>query len=765
MRGYLIGATFGAALALAFSGHPAIARAPHYAASITRTAYGIPHINAKDWGGIGYGVAYAYAEDNLCLLAEEFATVAGERSLHFGPKNYAVLGFERIDNLSSDIFFRSAIDLAALRKSLPAQGRDVNRLVAGYVAGYNKFLRDAGPAGIPAECRGKAWVRPITLDDMLRLTEKQVLLAGSLALAPAIVNAAPPTLPQTGAVSIKFPKPEEFGIGSNGWAFGSDVTTNGRGLVVGNPHFPWNGPSRFWEMHLTIPGEVDVMGVGLAGTPLVALGFNKDVAWTHTVTEARHFTLFELELVPGDPTRYLVDGKAEAMTSRTISVPMPGGAAPANRTLYASRYGPMLTIPFLKMPWSKTTAYTVRDANKGNQRSIAAWMAMDKAKSVADIKAAVSSTLGIPWVNTIAADRAGNALHADITAVPNISAEQVKSCATPLSAEVGGRLTLLDGRRSACNWRNTPGTAAPYLLPASDQAVYERRDYVANSNDSYWLSNPAAPYRQLSPVLGNWGTARTLRTRSGLIELANRLAGTDGLPGTKIDPQIAEAMAFANHSLAGDLVVEPLLKLCADQPLAAANACAALAGWDRKFDVDSRGAYLFATFWQMAARLPGLWRTPFTAADPVNTPRDLVTEGPMGAQLLAALAKAAEAVTKQGIALDARWGDVQFAVRGDQHIPIHGADGQLGVLNVQIAEPVAGGVTPRHGSSYVQVVTFDEAGPVADAVLSYSQSTNPASPHFGDQTLLYSAKRWHRLPFTPAQMAADGGTTHKAIGE
>lgn len=50
-----------------------------YQASITRTTYGIPHITADTWQGVGYGVAYAYAEDNLCLLAEEFATVAGER--------------------------------------------------------------------------------------------------------------------------------------------------------------------------------------------------------------------------------------------------------------------------------------------------------------------------------------------------------------------------------------------------------------------------------------------------------------------------------------------------------------------------------------------------------------------------------------------------------------------------------------------------------------------------------------------------------------
>jgi acyl-homoserine-lactone acylase len=150
-----------------------------YDATITRTTYGIPHIKASRWDGVGYGVANAYAEDNLCLLAEEFATVAGERSRHWGPEGKAVLGFQEIDNLASDLFFRATIDLPALREGFARQGRAARALAEGYVAGYNRFLKDAGAEGIPAQCRGKDWVRPITLDDVLRLTEKQMLLASS----------------------------------------------------------------------------------------------------------------------------------------------------------------------------------------------------------------------------------------------------------------------------------------------------------------------------------------------------------------------------------------------------------------------------------------------------------------------------------------------------------------------------------------------------------------------------------------------------------
>jgi acyl-homoserine-lactone acylase len=736
-------------------GAPAEARTPQYEATIVRTAGGIPHVTANNWRGIGYGVGYAYAQDNLCMLAEEFVTLKGERTRYFGPSGKVTIGFEPIDNIASDTFFRTVIDLPALRRGTGRATLPANQLRAGYVAGYNRLLRDLGPANLPEACRGKPWVRPISVDDMLALGEKQALLSGSLVLAPAIAGAAPPRagVANQGA-DLALPPAHDTGMGSNGWAFGSEATADGRGLLVGNPHFPWNGTSRFYQMHTTIPGVYDVMGAGIGGTPIPTIGFNKDIAWTHTVTAARHFTLFELKLDPADPTSYIVDGKSEKMVVRQITIPMPDGTAPLTRATYSSRFGNLVSLPASGLGWTSERAFAMRDANANNQRLFETWVAIGQARNTADIRAAVERTLGIPWVNTIAVDRGGNALLADVTAVPNVSTQKLADCATPRSAALAPTLFLLDGSRSACDWDRARGTPVAGLMPAKDQAVFERREYVANSNDSYWLTHAANPATPLSPILGTTRSERTLRTRSGLLEIDRRLSGTDGLAGNHVTQETARQMQFANKSLAVELTLDKVLTLCAREA-DLARACAVLQAWDRRFDVDSRGAYLFVAFWDGAMAIRGKWAIPFDVADPVNTPRDLITDGEVGTKLMAALRAGVARLGSENIALDARWGDVQFAVRGEARIPIHGAHGNLGVLNVQQSDKVTGGIVPRHGSSYIQVVSFDDTGPIADAILSYSQSTDPASPFYADQTRNYATKTWTRLPFSPVQVQTE----------
>lgn len=53
---------------------------PAFEAEILRSAYGVPHIIAADHGGLGYGLGYAAAQDNICEIADRVVTVRGERA-------------------------------------------------------------------------------------------------------------------------------------------------------------------------------------------------------------------------------------------------------------------------------------------------------------------------------------------------------------------------------------------------------------------------------------------------------------------------------------------------------------------------------------------------------------------------------------------------------------------------------------------------------------------------------------------------------------
>jgi acyl-homoserine-lactone acylase len=332
-------------------------------AEIRRTAHGIPHIKAKDFRGVAFGYGYAFAQDDICPIAEQYVTVNGERSRYFGPDGSYVLrgnGFET-NNLNSDFFWQQVKDskvIAGLLARKPPFGPKaaIKRGVKGYVAGYNRYLKDiGGPANIPDEsCRGKPWVRPITEDDAFLRFYQLTLLASQGVAIDGIAGAQPPTpslpIPTLNDAETAQRLADVFPLhesGSNAVAVGKAGTKDHKhGLLLGNPHFPWLGTERFYQSHLTIPGKVDVQGASLMGVPLILIGNTRNMAWSHTVSTAFRFTPYQLTLVPGSPTSYIFDGKPEQMTSRdvTVDVLQPDGSIkPQTRTLYSTRFGPMLT--------------------------------------------------------------------------------------------------------------------------------------------------------------------------------------------------------------------------------------------------------------------------------------------------------------------------------------------------------------------------------------------------------------------------------------
>jgi acyl-homoserine-lactone acylase len=756
------------------------AAADRYRAEIRRTTGGVPHVKARDYGSLGFGTGYAYAQDQACRMADIVVTVDAQRSHHFGTEGIAPSGDT---NLQSDFFFQRIKDAGTVERLVKRRfphgpSQHVRANVRGFAAGFNAYLRKTGRANLPdPTCRGKAWVRPITALDLYRRFYQLGLRASSVNFLSEIVDAAPPArgaaarsaaLPSAAELRERLAGDPVLGteaaLGSNAYGIGSQGVRagSGRSLVLGNPHFPWEGAERFYEMHLTVPGEVDVIGVGLQGVPVVNIGFNRHVAWSHTVSAARRFTPYELELKRGEPTTYLVDGREQRMRRRTVRVPTPGGVR--RHTFYETRWGPVLHFPAATLGWTAEKAYALADVNADSFRLVNQWQQQARARSVAGLQRVSARVQGNPWANIVAADSAGRAYYADDTVVPNVDAGLQRRCSDGPKAELllsAGGVTLLDGSRKACAWGNDRDAVAKGILGPRALPRTTRRDYVANANDSYWLPHHQARLRGFPNILGREGTPRLLRTRLTLIQAQQRLAGADGLGPAGFTLQTLQAVFNGNRNLSAELGRDAVVAACRARGGAdLAEACEVLARWDLRADVTSRGEVLWRELW---ARIGSpAWTTPFSADDPVGTPAGLDTSG---TQVLDALRAAVADLRAKGIALDVPLGELQAEPRGDERIPIPGCGEGEGCFNKITGDRDAQGrYDPVHGSSFVMTAGFDARGrPFGESVLSYSQSENPRSPHYADQTRVFSQEQWLPMRFTESEIRSDPAYARQVV--
>ncbi|GBU15618.1 aculeacin A acylase [Polaromonas sp.] len=753
-----------------------------YDVQIKRTSFGIPHITAPNLAGAAYGLAYAYAQDNLCLLADHVLTVSGQRSAVLGPDAPVTMG-GTLSNLKSDFVYRYLFNDSAIASTYSGLSADAQQLVTGYVDGYNRYLRDQKT--LPPACNAAGMVRPITTGDMYRLLADKATRSSSGNFVAGLYDAAPPSATASRAQRALTPSEaaSEFDaamktapqMGSNGYALGKDTTDNNTGMLLGNPHFPWGGIDRFYEVHMTVPGQLDVMGATLGGVPLVGLGFNQDMAWTHTVSTGRRFTLHEMTMQGNN--HYLIDGVAKELQKTTVNlqVKLPSGEMQTrSHDFYATSFGPLLSGTGLS--WTATKAFALKDVNLANNRMLDQWLSLTRATSVAEVKTSLTAINGLPWVNTLAVDRSsGQALYADVSVTPYVTPDKLAACSTSPIAQAfaASRNYVLDGSSSACDWDTDPATGRQ-TYPAALMPMVVRSDYVANSNESAWMSNPAELTVPASPIIGLGAKTQSLRTRMGFTLIADRLSNADGKGGNRFNLAKLESNFYDARAYSAELLTAPLLTLCsangsnsvistAGNAVDIAPACSVLSKWNKRMNFDAVGVPVFREFWRSAQSIPSLWATPFNAADPVNTPRDAnISDPAVAAAMLKALANAVEKLSANGVALDAPLGSVQYVTRGMQKIAIDGGDEFEGTFNKMT--PAAGltfvGYTPiAAGSSYIQAVTFDAKGPVARGILTYSQATDPASPYFADQTVQYSRGAWVKLPFSSADINADPALT------
>lgn len=746
--------------------------------TVRTTEGGIPRIVADSFRGLGYGYGWSLAKENICSMADIYTTVRGERSKYFGPDGKWMMTGNGIEytNLESDFAHKRIIaekTIAKVLKMKPPNGPrpQVKQVVDGYVKGYNAWLAKNRTRHQDTTCKGKPWVKRINANDVWLRFYDLATMAGAGAAVDGTANAAPPgAAPAKASVSADADVSEaDFAalsapaaIGSNAVSLGSQSTSTGKGLLYGNPHFPWEGSERFFQSQLTIPGKINVSGGSLLGSPVIQIGHTRGVAWSHTVSTARRFNFFRETLVPGQPTKYMVDGKQVNMKQTRVTVDK-GNGQNETRTLYSTKHGP-ISISIQKTPlfgWSDEYAYALTDANANSLRVVNQFFDFNRAESVAGLKKALERNQGVPWVNTIAADSKGNAMYADISVVPNLTDARVAECNTAGLGDIAwssSKVAVLEGSTSSCDMQKAPGAVVKGVLPPSQMPIQIRKDYGSNANDSYWLSNPKAPLEGFPSIIGNEQSARSIRTRNGLVQIEETLAN-----GGKYTPTSLRGFIDNNRNHGADLLIPSLVTYCQANPtidsVDVSGACAVLATWDLTEGLDSPGAYLGRQVIGNLLSVPGgPWTTPFALGDPVHTPNGLDTSKP---EVGKALSDAVTYMNGKGIPLDAKWRDYQYVTRNGEKIPIPGGNGSHGVYNVISAVRDDSGEysNVRHGSSFIIMASMNGKNcPDVKTILTYSQAaTNAKSPHYADQTKLFSDSKWVTDRFCPGQQKRSPG--------
>jgi penicillin amidase len=576
---------------------------------------------------------------------------------------------------------------------------------------------------------------PVPEPGVPRMREVENVIARSLAEHCQPRNPAWPlaTLP------TDRPCDTEVVLGSNNWAVSPARSANGYTLLSGDPHLSLTLPSIWYEVHVVVPGELDVYGVTIPGLPGVVIGFNRHVAWSYTNTGADVLDYFS-EIVDDseNPRQYWMDDEWLPLLVEVEEFRDNHGNVIAVDTVRFTHRGPLIREgdEFLSVRW------TVLDESS----AIAAYHQAVRAESVSEWLDAMS-LYGAPAQNGVVADRSGN------IAIRSLGR-------FPIRAGDGDGTEIRDGTRSDNDWQGYWSVAR---YPSS---LNPDQGYLASANQQ-----PVDPLA-VSDYLGvNWPSPwRALRINSLL--RADSQVTPEAMGRYHTDPGNAKADFFV-----------PLLLQAADRVLQSESddqleqAARLLGEWDRQYTKENERAVLFEaamselarnTWDELTPRGGGRrWSSPSQAVlaqltrfpdngwwDDVRTPGVVETRDEI---LALSLRSALETVTRDFGSPETggwRWDRIQhanihhlsgFRTLSALELPVQGGPGTL--------NPFSGSGT--FGASWRMVV---ELGSEITAWTTYpgGQSGNPASTWFDNRIDLWVAGELEEVLFPTSSEQLEG---------
>jgi len=489
--------------------------------------------------------------------------------------------------------------------------------------------------------------------------------------------------------------------GSNAIAIAPSKSASKNSLLITNPHLPWTDYFMWFEAHLNSPG-FNAYGIALVGMPSISMAFNNDLGWALTVNPIDASDRYELYLKEDG---YLLDKKTVPFERKQVLIKVRQDDGTLKEQSVEFKYS--LQGPVVGEKGNK--AYAVRIAGLNNYRIFEQYHKMAESKNLADFESAVKM-LQNPMFNIIYADKAGNILYVFNGNVP------IRKV-----GDVAFWKGTIDGTDSKYIWQEThPYEDLPKLLnPASG--------FLQNCNDPPWtctdppVLNPQNYPAYMAPV----GTF--MRPQRAVNMIKNN-------PSVSFDQLVACKLNTGME--AADRFLDDLLKAVEKYPdTAAVRAAGVLRLWDKKTEKDSKGAVLFAAWWDLLNS--NMFDTPWNPKEPNTTPYG-IKDQKLAVDLLV---NAAAAVQKKYGSLTIAWGDVyRFRMYGKDY-PANGGPGEYGIVRtIYFADDNDNKKRAIAGETYVAVIEFGTKVK-AQVLLSYGNATQPGSKHLGDQLIMLSEKK------------------------
>ena len=644
---------------------------------IVRDEFGVPHIFAQTDAEVAYGLAWVNAEDDFNTIQEAYLAGNAMLSNHIGLKGAPA------DFISQ---FIGSNDL--IEEKIDDISKDYMEVVEGYAQGLNAYAK-ANPDKVLYKK-----LFPITPKKMLMYSQLQLFISNEGAYwAGRILNN-----------DTQDEYLDQNLTGSNVIAMNSSKTKSGETFLAINTHQPLEGPTSWYEVHLSSDEGTNIIGTMYPGTPNVLIGVNEHLGWSHTVNYPDKTDVFKLRMK--NKRKYIVDDLEYDLEKHKakITIKILGIPIKINRKYYKSIYGPTLK--------NKSGYYSIRTPTLFNIKALEQWWKMGKAKNFSEFYDAYKMKQ-IPGFNVGYADKYDTIFYMSNGILPK--------------------------RAEGYNWKGiVPGDTMETLwteyheIEDLPQVIQPKSGFIYNANHSPFKSTSADENPNEKDYSERMGYETYDNNRSTrlieLIESYDKIS-YDDFKDIKYDNSFPSKFSynFMDINLINEIELDVNHELF--------EIVNEIQNWDRKTDTNSIGAGLYGVLY---------YHLIYNYADQI---RKLSSEDkPVSKEIILSAASdikpyLIEHFGKVKITL----GEFQKLVRGDKELPIWGLPD---VITAMSSRPYKDG---KHkvfaGESYIGLVRFTEDGPVMESIISFGNSDDPSSDHYTDQMEMYSKFQTKKMTF------------------